>query len=246
MAIGASALLSACGGATPDADQEGLGTITVLAAASLTESFDALAAEFERSHPGSHIMLSYGGSSGLAQQIVAGAPADVFASADEATMSTVDEAGLAADPTPFASNTLELVVPVGNPGDVNGIDDLARDELVVALCDPAVPCGAAAVRLLDLAGVAAAPDTLEQDVKAVLTKVTLDEADAGLVYVTDGRAAGGEVEELAIDGADEVRNRYLITAVDGGPNPRGAAAWIAFVTGEMGREVLADAGFGEP
>lgn len=222
------------------------GTLTVFAAASLTDVFEELASDFEARHPEVEVVLSFGGSSGLAQQIVEGAPADVFASANEATMATVDDAGLATEPVAFASNTLQLIVPAGNPGSVTGLDDLARDDLVVALCDPAVPCGAAASTLLDLQNVTAIPDTLEQDVKAVATKVALGEVDAGLVYVTDARAAGTTVESVATRGADEVRNEYLISSIDDGPNPAAATAWLAFLDEPGSREILTHAGFGAP
>lgn len=232
------------GGATPGAELTG--TLTIFAAASLTEAFDALADEFEQRHPSVEVVLNYGGSSALAQQIVAGAPADVFAAANGSTMQTVVDADLAADPVVFATNALQLVVPAGNPAEVSGLDDLARPELAIALCDPAVPCGAAAEKLLAAAGVVAAPDTLEEDVKAVLTKVLLGEADAGLVYVTDVRAAGDEVEGIVLAEADEALNPYPVAAIPGATSPDLAAEWIALLTGPDGRAVLAEAGFGAP
>ncbi|TPW94604.1 molybdate ABC transporter substrate-binding protein, partial [Schumannella luteola] len=187
-----------------------------------------------------------GGSSGLAAQLVEGAPADVFASANEATMTTVVDAGVVADPQPFATNVLQLVVPAGNPAGVTGLADLARPELVVALCDPAVPCGAAASSLLELAGVVAVPDTLEQDVKAVVTKVALGEVDAALVYTTDTIAAGDAVEAIPVPEADAVVNRYLIARLVDSANAPAADAWVAWVTGTHGRDALRRAGFGAP
>jgi molybdate transport system substrate-binding protein len=231
-------------GATPVAELSG--TLTVFAAASLTETFDALAEEFERQHPSVEVVVNYGGSAALAQQIVSGAPADVFAAASEATMQTVVDEGRAADPVAFATNTLELVVPAGNPGAVTGLPDLARPELAIALCDPVVPCGAAAEKLLAAVGVAPAPDTLEADVKAVVTKVRLGEADAGLVYVTDVRAAGGDVEGIAIPEAATAVNVYPVSPIAGSSSPEAAVAWIAMLTGPEGRRVLTEAGFGEP
>jgi molybdate transport system substrate-binding protein len=222
------------------------GTLTVFAAASLTETFDALAQEFERRHPSVEVVVNYGGSAALAQQIVSGAPADVFAAASEATMRTIEDEGLAADPVAFATNTLELVVPVGNPGDVTGLPDLARSELAIALCDPVVPCGAAAEAVLAAAGLAAAPDTLEEDVKAVVTKVRLGEADAGLVYVTDVLAAGGDVEGITIAEADDAVNVYPVSPITDSPSTDLAVAWIDLLTGPAGRAVLAEAGFGAP
>ncbi len=220
------------------------GTLTVFAAASLTDTFDALAETFEQKYPSLDVVISYGGSSGLAAQITEGAPADVFAAASKATMTTVTNAGDASDPEIFASNTLELAVPAGNPAGVTGLADLADAELAIALCDVAVPCGAATQQLLDSVGVVAAPDTLEQDVKAVLTKVELGEADAGLVYVTDVQAAGDGVEGIEVPEAADVVTRYPIAVLTGAPNPDAAARWVAFVLSDAGQEALADAGFG--
>ncbi|WP_353826453.1 molybdate ABC transporter substrate-binding protein [Agromyces sp. SYSU T0242] len=222
------------------------GTITVFAAASLAEAFEELAHRFERAHPGSHVDLNLAGSTALAQQVLAGAPADVLATADDASMELVVAAGLADAPVGFASNTLELVVPADSPAAVTGLDDLARDELRIALCDPTVPCGAAAVRLLRAAGVDAAPDTLESDVRAVLTKVVLGEADAGLVYRTDARAAGDRVTGIPVPGASSVVNRYPIAVTTEATHPQVAEAFVAFATGPEARRVLDGLGFGAP
>lgn len=245
--VGCTTQTDADAGATPSSSSGELtGTLTVFAAASLTESFDALAERFERRHPSVDVVVNYGGSAALAQQIVAGAPADVFASANEATMRTVVDEGLAADPVVFATNTLELVVPAGNPAGVVGLADLARPELAIALCDPVVPCGAAAATLLAAAGVTAAPDTLEEDVKAVVTKVRLGEADAGLVYATDVRAAGSEVEGIAVAEARQAVNAYPAALVTGSRHPELGSAWIELLTGPDGRTILTEAGFGAP
>lgn len=232
---------------TPTATEEAdtlTGTLTIFAAASLTETFDALAATFEEEHPNVDVVLSYGGSSALATQITEGAPADIFAAASEATMKTVVDNGDAADPTIFTSNTLEIAVPAGNPAGVTGLSDLANPDLAIALCDVAVPCGAASQKLFDSAGIVAAPDTLEQDVKAVLTKVELGEADAGLVYVTDVQAAGDGVEGIVVPQAADVVNRYPIVALSAAPNPDAAAAWVDFILSDVGQQSLTDAGFG--
>lgn len=247
----AALLLAGCapagGGADPETEGDALaGTVTVFAAASLTDVFDELAAAFEAEYPGVDVVLSYGGSSALAEQVVAGAPADVFAAANESTMTTVDDAGLAVAPTLFATNTLQLVVPAGNPAQVTGLADLARPELAIALCDVAVPCGAATTALLAAAGVEAQPDTLEEDVRAVLTKIRLGEADAGLVYVTDVAAAGDAVEGIDVPEASAVVNRYPISSLVEAPNPDAAAAFVDFVLSQRGRAALAAAGFGAP
>lgn len=221
-------------------------SVTVFAAASLTEAFDALAERFEAEHPSVDVVLSYGGSAALAQQIVEGAPVDVFAAAAEPPMQTVVEAGLASAPVVFATNTLELVVPAGNPAGATGLEDLANPDLRIALCDASVPCGAASVKLLEQDGVVAAPDTLESDVKAVLTKVSLGEVDAALVYRTDVIAADDRVEGIEVPGAASVVNRYPIAALTEAQDPDAAAEFVAFVTGDAGRDLLAEAGFGAP
>lgn len=230
---------------TPTQTTEALsGTVAVFAAASLTETFDALADEFEAQHPGVDVVVNYGGSSTLAEQIVQGAPADVFAAANESTMTTVTDAGLIDDPTIFVTNTLEIVVPAGNPGGVTGLSDFAQPDLAIALCAAEVPCGAATAQAFTAAGVTPAPDTLEQDVKAVLTKVRLGEADAGLVYRTDVAAAGDEVEGIEFAEASSVVNNYPIGAVNTSANSAAASAFIDFVLSPDARRLFDDAGFG--
>ena len=222
------------------------GTITVFAASSLTEVFGVLETEFEQLHPSADVVLNLGGSGALAAQITEGAPADVFAAASEAPMTTVVDAGDAADATIFATNTLEIAVPAGNPAGVTGLADLTDPALAIALCDPSVPCGAAAQALMEAAGLVAAPDTLEEDVKAVLTKIELGEADAGLVYVTDVVAAGAAVEGIVVPEAADVINRYPIAVASGTRNLAAAQAWVDFVLSDVGRTALAAAGFGSP
>lgn len=236
-----AALLAACASPSPQpaasADQLG-GTLEVYAAASLQRSFDEIATAFEAAHPGVTLAPVYDGSSTLATQIGEGAPADVFASADEKNMSKV--AAQAPDPRIFAANTLVIAVPAGNPGGVKTLADLSR--VTTVLCAPEVPCGAASQTLLSNAGVTVSPASSEQNVTAVLTKVAAGEADAGLVYATDvvGR---DDVEKIVPDGADAVVNRYPIAALSGAPNPDAAAAFVAFVLSEDGQRILADAGF---
>jgi molybdate transport system substrate-binding protein len=255
-AVAALALvLSGCAAGAGDGGGDGqgteladpvAGTITVFAAASLTEVFGELETAFEQRHPSADVVLNFGGSGALATQITAGAPADVFAAASEEPMTTVADAADADPPSIFATNTLELVVPAGNPGGVTALDDLADPGLAVALCDPSVPCGAATVAVLRHAEVVAAPDTLEEDVRAVLTKIELGEADAGLVYLTDVVAAAGSVEGIVVPEAADVVSRYPIAVMSAAPNPEGARAWAAFVLSADGRAALAAAGFGSP
>jgi len=231
---------------TQDAGPELTGELTVYAAASLKGAFDELATDFEQQHPSLDVQpITYDGSSTLATQIIEGAPADVFASADEKNMQKVVDAGLASAPELFASNTLVLVVPAGNPGGVTGLDDLADPDLTVVLCAAEVPCGAASTTLLSNAGVTASVDSYEQNVTAVLTKVAAGEADAGLVYVTDA-ATTDDVDTVEVDGTDAVVNHYPIAALSGSSNADAADVFVAFVLGDDGREVLASFGFGAP
>ena len=241
LALAAVALILTGCTATPEPEvAPGLsGTVTVFAAASLTDSFADIAAAFNEENPNVEIVFSFGGSSTLATQIVEGAPADVFAAASPATMATVVDAGLAtADPVAFATNVLEIAVPTGNPGDVTGLADFANPDLLIAVCAVEVPCGAAADKAFTLAGITPAVDTYEQDVKAVLSKVELGEVDAGLVYVTDV-LANGKVDGILLDEVSPVD--YPIVTVTAN---KAATAFMAFVLSAKGQAILAAAGFG--
>lgn len=184
----------------------------------------------------------YDGSSTLATQLVEGAHADVLATADEATMSRVAKAGLVSGPPRlFATNTLEIAVPPGNPAGIRDLTDLTEPDLTVVTCAEQVPCGAASVAVLQYAGVEVMPASEEQNVKAVVTQVALGEADAGLVYATDVKASAGTIEGVEID--DGLRNRYMIAGLTDAGSPRVAAAFIQFVLSDTGRQLLSDAGF---
>lgn len=222
------------------------GTINVFAAASLTGAFGRLGKDFQAANPGVTVTFNFGASSALAQQVVAGAPADVFAAASPATMKTVTNAGDATGPQVFVRNRLEIAVPADNPGEVTGLTDLARPELKIALCATEVPCGAAAARVFAATGIKAAPDTLEQDVKAALSKVQLGEVDAALVYRTDVLAAGDEVKGIAFPEADSAVNDYPVATLATAPHPAAARAFVAYVLSGEGQKVLADAGFDSP
>ncbi len=234
-------LLAGCGGSGSASAQRG--TLVVFAAASLKQTFTAIGAEFEKSHPGVHVVSSFGGSDTLAAQIAQGAPVDVFASANTATMTTVTRAGDAETPVDFAKNELEIVVPAGNPKHVASLSDLAEAGVKVALCAPSVPCGAAATKALDAAGVSLRPATLEQNVSAVLTKVELHEVDAGLVYRTDVRSAGDRVVGIGFPEAQQAVNTYPISVVTTGKNRTAARAFVDFVTSPAAQRVLRAAGF---
>ena len=221
------------------------GTLIVLAAASLTDSFTAIGKQFEAANPGTAVTFSFAGSSQLAQQITAGAPADVFAAASPVTMQAVVDAGAAAEPAVFARNQLVIAVPKGNPAGVRALGDLTRPGLKVALCAEQVPCGAAAKKAL--AGVALRPVTLEQDVRAALAKLRIGEVDAALVYRTDARAAAADVDGIAFPESVPVINDYPIVALRGAPNAAGAAAFVAYVrTAPPAAAVLTVAGFQQP
>ena len=221
-------LLAGCGG--PDAN-----TVTVFAASSLTAPFTQIADIYEQQHPGTTVAVTFAGSADLVAQLEQGAPASVLATADEATMA---KAGWAS-PQPFATNTMTIVVPEGNPGEVRGIADLSDPDLTVVICAPQVPCGAATAAVEQAAGVDIAADSEESAVADVLGKVSSGQADAGIVYESDlGSAA---VTGVVIPDAVNATNTYLIAARDA----RGRE-FLDTVASEQGQQVLADDGFGPP
>jgi len=223
------------------------GKLTVLAAASLTETFNQIGKDFEAANPGVTVTFSYAGSSALAQQITSGAPADVFASASPATLKTVTDAGDAAGTAVvFVKNQLVIAVGKGNPKGIKTLADLTKPGLKVALCAAQVPCGAAAQKALTAAGVKLTPVTLEQDVKAALSKVKLGEVDAALVYRTDAKVATSGVDGIEFPESAQAINDYPIVALKNAPNPSTAAAFVAFVQTGPETKVLTDAGFQQP
>lgn len=219
------------------------GPVVVFAAASLTESFTQISDAFEAENPGTTVTLSYGGSSALAASIRSGAPVDVFAAANAETMETITGAGLASGPAVFARTELQIAVPAGNPGNVTGLADFADPDRTIAVCAAEVPCGAASVRVFDLAGITPAPDTLEQDVRAALTKVELGAVDAALVYRTDVLVAGDSVRGIDFAEAGAAPAEYSVVAMSGAPNSPAASAFTAFVLGDEAQRILAAAGF---
>jgi molybdate transport system substrate-binding protein len=219
------------------------GTVTVLAAASLTESFTKIGKDFEAANPGVKVVLSFGASSALAQQVNSGAPADVFASASPTNINQVTGDG---EPVVFARNQLVIAVPKGDPRNLRTLADLARPGVKVALCAEQVPCGAAARKALETGGVKLTPVTLEQDVKATLTKLRLGEVDAALVYRTDAAAAAQQVDGVEFPESASAVNDYPIVALAKAPNPAGARAFVAYVRSESALSVLAAAGFQRP
>lgn len=238
--------LAACG-SDDSGSGGGGGKVTVFAAASLTEAFTELGKQYEAEHDGSSVAFSFGASSDLAGQIDQGAPADVFASADEANMEKVVESGMNdGEPRNFAGNVLEIAVPKGNPAGIKNLDDFADKALKLAICDVEVPCGNAATEVFSKAGVDASIDSYEPDVKSVLTKVELGEVDAGLVYHSDVLAAGDRIDSIAIPKQFEVVNTYPIVAIKDAANPDGAQDFIDLVLSEDGQAELKKWGFREP
>lgn len=238
--------LAACG-SDDSGSGGGGGKVTVFAAASLTEAFTELGKQYEAEHDGSSVAFSFGASSDLAGQIDQGAPADVFASADEANMEKVVESGMNdGEPRNFAGNVLEIAVPKGNPAGIKNLDDFADKALKLAICDVEVPCGNAATEVFSKAGVDASIDSYEPDVKSVLTKVELGEVDAGLVYHSDVLAAGDRIDSIAIPKQFEVVNTYPIVAIKDAANPDGAQDFIDLVLSEDGQAEMKKWGFREP
>jgi molybdate transport system substrate-binding protein len=251
-ALGASLMLPAACGRTHDSTSAGSSgkggkTLFVFAAASLTGTFTKLGKTFEAAHPGVTVKFDFAGSSTLAQQITQGAPADVFAAASPATMKTVTDAKAAAgQPKVFVRNRLEIAVPPANPGRVKTLKDLTNPKLKVVECAPEVPCGAAAVKALGAAGLTVKPVSQEQDVKAALSKVQLNEADAALVYRTDVRSAAGKVTGIDFPEAAQAINDYPIVVLAKAPQPALAGQFVQLVLSGQGRAVLTQAGFESP
>ena len=233
-------LLTTCGS---DESADKASTLRVMAAASLTESFTALETTFEKAHPDVDVTLSFDSSAILVEQLTQGLAADVLATADLQTMDKAVSAGvISGEPEAFATNTLVIATPAGNPAGIKGIDDLVDTDF--AVCVPAAPCGDATQRLFALDQFKGKPATEEENVKGVLTKVTAGEVDAGLVYASDAKAAGDKVDVVRAENASEVVNVDPIAAVKGSTNADAAKDWIDLVTGPEGQEVLASHGFG--
>jgi molybdate transport system substrate-binding protein len=223
------------------------GTVIVFAAASLNGAFDKPGAQFRRAHPGVTLKFSYAGSSAMATQIRQGARADLFASASPTNMTDVTSDHLTAgQPRVFARNSLEIMVAKGNPDKIKSVADLSRSSVKVAVCAPAVPCGAYSTKVFRKAGVTVHPVTQEPSVSSVVTKVTLGEADAGIVYTTDVRAAGGKVTGVPIPAGQNVTADYPIAALKDAPNPAASDAFMRYVLSPAGRQVLASYGFRPP
>jgi molybdate transport system substrate-binding protein len=252
LVVAATLLLTACGNGSTEPGPGAAGgssaaapPITVFAAASLTEAFTQIGADFTAAS-GSPVTFNFGSSATLATQINAGAPADVFAAASPATMETVTDAGGANAPADFVANSLQIAVPKGNPATVTGLADFADGSRTIALCAPQVPCGAAAEKVFAVAGITPRPDTLEQDVKAALAKVAADEVDAALVYRTDVLAAAGEVQGIDFPESAQAVNTYPIAVLTASKASGAAQAFVDYVLSPEARAVLTRAGFAKP
>ncbi|HEX6872592.1 MAG TPA: molybdate ABC transporter substrate-binding protein [Micromonosporaceae bacterium] len=254
VAVAGLTALAACGSGAGPSSTSGApatsaapgagGTLIVFAAASLKATFTELGETFEEQNPGTTVTFNFAGSSDLATHITSGAPADVFASADENNMSKAVTAGLVAgSPVNFASNILTIVTPPGNPKGIRGFADLADPDRQVVVCAPQVPCGAATQKVEQSTGVTLTPVSEESSVTDVLNKVQSGQADGGLVYVTDARNAGDKVTEVPFPEAAAVVNVYPIATLTGATQPELATTFVDLVSGPEGQRVLADAGF---
>lgn len=238
------AIVGACGDESAgDADA---GEVVVFAAASLTETFTEIGEQFTAGS-GDEVRFNFAASSELVAQIIEGAPADVYASADLDNMARLTDAeGNAAEPVVFARNRAAIVVAPGNPLGISGVDELTDPDLIVVTCAPEVPCGTYATQVFGNAGVEVTADSYEENVKAVVTKVSLGEADAGIVYATDVRAAGDDATGVPIPDDVNVVAEYQMVVTADAPNPDAAQAFVDFVLGEAGQAILTDDGFVSP
>lgn len=242
LAMLGGACSSSPGPAVPDRDQ-----VLVSAAASLSDAFPEVKRAFEAEYPELEVILNFGGSSSLREQILEGAPADVFAPADPSIMDAVLQAGeVSGMPHILARNVLQIAVPAGNPAGVSGLTDFGRPELLIGLCAEGVPCGDLARQALTKAGVSPALDTDEPDVRALLTKIETGELDAGITYATDVASSDGRVAGIDVPDSDNLIAEYPIAVLLHAPNPRAAQSFLEFVLGAKGQTILAKYGFRAP
>ena len=233
-------VIVACGGSERPSDE-----ILVSAAASLADAFAESEAAFEAANPDIDVLLNLGSSSSLREQILEGAPVDVFASANPSNMTQVIAAGATNQSTTFALNLLQIAVPAGNPAGIAGLADFASPELLIGLCAAGVPCGDFGRLALQAAGVVASIDSEEPDVRALLTKIEAGELDAGIVYVTDVLSSSA-VDGIEIPEEFNVVAEYPIAVLTEAPNPGGAEAFVNFVLSEEGQAILQRYGFESP
>jgi molybdate transport system substrate-binding protein len=238
--LAALVVLAGCGDSSTASDS-GQRELTVFAAASLTDAFTQLGDQFTAAHPDVKVTFDFAGSSDLVTQLQQGAPADVLATADSSNMDKV--AGKTGAPQDFAGNKLMIAVEPGDPKHITGPADLAATDLKVVLAAPEVPAGKYAQEALAKAGVTVHPVSLEQSVKGVVTKISLREADAGIVYVTDVDAAQGRIDGVEIPEDQNVLATYPIATLTDSAHPDDAQAFVDLVLSAAGQKVLAGYGF---
>ncbi len=246
LALLVAATVSCGSSKPPHSARPGPVTIDVSAASSLTEAFTTIRDRFEQANPDVKVVLNFGASSELVQQVEAGSPADVLATADQKTMAAAAADGLVGPPVTFARNRLALLVAVGNPKDIRTVADLDDDGVSYVLCAPEVPCGAFGKQITDKAGVTSAPRSLEPNVKAAVTRVTSGEVDAALVYATDVKAAGSRAQGVAIPFSGNVVATYPLAVVKDSEQAEAARSFVDYVSSPAGQRVLIAAGFLRP
>lgn len=230
-----------------DSGRDSTDDLVVFAASSLSEAFTVLSDAFAVEHPDVDVVLNFAGSADLVSQIIGGAPADIFVSADDANMAKLTASGGNADqPTVIAKNTFEIIVEPGNPEGIAGLDDLSRPDLIVVICAETVPCGSGAVDVFRRAGVLVSPKSFEERVKGVVTKVITGEADAGIVFVTDVLAAGDDAQGVNIPTEVNVTTNYPMVVTAAASDPVVADAFLDFAASETGQRILSDHGFLAP
>ncbi len=241
-------MVASCGDDSSDSSARGTsGDVVVFAATSLTAAFTEIGDAFMAENPDTNVTFNFAASSELVTQIGEGAPVDVYASADLSNMTKLTDAGNnATEPVVFATNVLSIIVGPGNSKGITGVADLANDDLIVVVCAPEIPCGKYTAQIFENAGVTVTPKSLEENVKGVVSKVTLGEADAGIVYVTDVTAAGDKAAGVEIPADINVLAEYPIAMTKEAGNPEGAQAFIDFVNSARGQEILATYGFLAP
>ena len=237
-------VLAACSSSSGSSNGQVKGTVIVFAATSLTDAFNKIGSQWEQAHPGTTVKFNYNGSSSLATSIKQGAPADVFASADTTNMDTVTNASDAVGkPKVFAKNKLEIMVAKGNPMHITSVAALANPSVKVVLCAPSVPCGMYANEVFSKAGVTVRPVSQETNVGGVVTKVTLGEADAGMVYETDVKANQSDATGVPIPSNQNVVADYPMVELKGAPNSSAAKSFMDYVNSSAGQKVLTSFGF---
>ena len=236
--------LAACSSDDTTSDGAADTTLTVLAASSLTDAFPEIGDAFADQHDGVEVQFSFAGSQELVAQADSGAPADVLALAGASSLEVLEQA--TSDAVDFAKNRLTIIVPEGNPAGVQSIDDLADPDVKVALAAPEVPAGGYALEVFENADITVTPVSEESEVKAVVTRVAVGGADAGVVYVTDATASEADVEEIPIPDAVNVIATYPAVSLVDSENAEVADDFVQFLLSDQAQQILNDYGFESP